>query len=90
MQKPQRKINNRFRNYLVNVPRELGDEIEGVAKDFGILAVDVLRQFIKLGLVATNGKQTLYVKNEADEFVELVVFTPKVEEKVTQPVKVAD
>lgn len=82
--KPQAKVNNRYRNYTVSVPVELADEISRIARQHGRLEIEVLRQWVKLGLLATTGETPLYVKDEEGKLCELVMFEPKEEEKVVE------
>ena len=69
MDKPKR--------YHLQIPEGLFAEVERVAKRRGVTIVDVLRQFIKLGLLVAdkteNSKAELLIR-EGESTTRLVVF----------------
>lgn len=71
-----KKVHNRFRSYNINVPLELADEIMSIAKENGVFEIDVIRQFLKLGLLAVT--KPLYTEENLI-FKEVQVFDPKPE-----------
>jgi len=43
-----------LKRYNLSIPEELFDEVEVIAKSHDTTVVDILRRFIKLGLLATK------------------------------------
>lgn len=68
------KPNNDSRRYTLEFPIELFLEIKCIATENGATEIEVLRKFIKLGLLATSGKCQLYIKKDDGEFAELAIF----------------
>lgn len=59
------------RTYVVNLPTDLATEIMGIARKHGTTELDVIRRFVRLGLLATN--TPLFIKRE-EEYSEVEMF----------------
>lgn len=64
------------RSYVINVPLELANEISRIARKNEVLEIEVLRKFVKVGLLAANDQLYLIVD---EQFEALDLFDPKPE-----------
>lgn len=55
------------KRYSLVMPQTVYDEVEKIANNQGVTVVEVLRQYIKLGLLASKGEVSIATKdgNEA-------------------------
>jgi hypothetical protein len=54
-----------MRRMHIIVPDELHSAVKELAQAKGVTAVDVIRQFLKLGLLATQPGMKVYIEDEA-------------------------
>lgn len=51
------------KRYTLVIPQELYDEVEKLAKDEGVTVIEILRLYIRLGLLASKGEVKLQSKD---------------------------
>ena len=72
-----RKLNNAKRRYHLALPEELYMEIELLAKENGTTIIELIRRFVKLGLIAAkleNEKDAAIIIRQGERERELAIL----------------